>query len=87
MNVASGGLAVAGDALEVAGEELEVAGGDLEVAGDDLEDADLVDHVHDLHHLGALRAGLESADRVALRDQYAGAEAVHGERAGLPASQ
>ena len=35
---------------------------------DDLEDADLVEHAHDLHHLEALRAGLQGAERVAFRD-------------------
>ena len=37
---------------------------------DDLEDADLVEHAHDLRHLGALRAGLQSAEQVALQDQH-----------------
>jgi hypothetical protein len=36
---------------------------------DDLEDADLVEHAHDLRHLVSLCAGLQSAERVAFRDQ------------------
>mmetsp|Transcript_71842 Transcript_71842/g.232493 ORF Transcript_71842/g.232493 Transcript_71842/m.232493 type:complete len:298 (+) Transcript_71842:120-1013(+) len=56
---------------------------DVKVARRRGKDVDFADHRLERHHLEALHARLQRADRVDLRDEDAGAGAAHGEGAAL----